>query len=978
MEAVYLSITEMSVVWLQAIVDSLAPSIALAALTGLLFRYTELFNARARYIICWVVLATIVLLPAAMVGWDAVQERAAGRSRNAVFSRDAGTLDESVFPATTPRLADARLSDDQLQVTTDEQVSIHRDGLTTSPSVAAESGRAERSWVDIVYGLLPVGIVVFWMTVAAALLVRLGAAYYRVRVILARSLPAEDGLHSRLERWCRLTGCRRNVTVRISDALSTPAATGFGRGTILLPESLVAQLSAEELDSILLHELAHLHRRDDWARLAEQLVVAAVLFHPAVFWLVKQLDLYRELACDDVVVNRLRTPTAYARTLAKLAAIERGGGRLALSSGAVLTKKHIFTRFSMLLNKNRTVTTGLPRVALTLVIFAIMAGGVLLMQAPSVVAIPRATISYDDLIEHFTPAWAADEQVGEWTPVAEHGWDERQYAAVEGDPQPEPPRPPAAPGAASVNSVPVVPSVPDVPGAPSARASYSRRSGGGFESLFGSLSRGISSITDEDGVTRIVVSDDNHRLTIEYAGEIEFTDDDRGVKRMSKDAYLEIEERRGRERQRLVVEPTSDGLDYLYYENGRSADYDDGARQWAGDILIEAVRSSGIGAEARVKRIRSEKGVSGVIDEIKMIEPDYVQRLYVEALLESGPLTEAETATLIETLSRGMESDYEKAELLISLAAYGQTGAGLSRAYADAIATIESDYETRRVLSATLLRDDVDPEVVSDLLLIASRMDSDYEKAELLIEMSPLVTTDSEHLRTYLLAVRDIDSDFEQRRVLSEMGLRREVEPELAEIILGVAAEMDSDYEKAELLIAMASSAGSDDRLTEMYIAAADNISSDYERRRVLSELTLDDRTPEVIYEMALRSMARMSSDYDKAEYLMSIADACARDADLRLRYVDALRSISSDYDKKRALELVLEEGKSDSAFLRATLQALREIGSDYERAQILDELASAVAQQKDLEEEYIQLIEEMSEYERDRLYRSYYRSRRD
>ena len=75
------------------------------------------------------------------------------------------------------------------------------------------------------------------------------------------------------------------------------------------------ELSTLELNAILLHELAHLRRRDDWTNLIQKIVGALLFFHPAVWWIEKKLALEREMACDDLVLatrRRVREPTRNA------------------------------------------------------------------------------------------------------------------------------------------------------------------------------------------------------------------------------------------------------------------------------------------------------------------------------------------------------------------------------------------------------------------------------------------------------------------------------------------------------------------------------------------------------------------------------------------------------------------------------------------------------------------------------------------
>jgi len=101
--------------------------------------------------------------------------------------------------------------------------------------------------------------------------------------------------------------------------VTMPSALGLGRGVIVLPRRLVLDLEADELDQVVLHELAHLRRRDDWTRLLQALAEAIVGLHPAVWWIGRRLDLEREAACDAFAVRHTESALAYATCLTKVA-----------------------------------------------------------------------------------------------------------------------------------------------------------------------------------------------------------------------------------------------------------------------------------------------------------------------------------------------------------------------------------------------------------------------------------------------------------------------------------------------------------------------------------------------------------------------------------------------------------------------------------------------------------------------------------
>jgi beta-lactamase regulating signal transducer with metallopeptidase domain len=112
---------------------------------------------------------------------------------------------------------------------------------------------------------------------------------------------------------------RREVILCKSPNVRVPTALGLINPAVVIPDWLMRELSPVELNQILLHELAHLRRWDDWTNLVQQLIKAIFFFHPAVWWIEKKVALEREMACDDAVLAETGSPRLYAECLARLA-----------------------------------------------------------------------------------------------------------------------------------------------------------------------------------------------------------------------------------------------------------------------------------------------------------------------------------------------------------------------------------------------------------------------------------------------------------------------------------------------------------------------------------------------------------------------------------------------------------------------------------------------------------------------------------
>jgi len=216
-----------------------------------------------------------------------------------------------------------------------------------------------------------------WTVGAGLLLLRLSVGLWRVRQIrrncsdvdLATLDPAIFGM-------LRDFGSRRRVKLCVSSDVAVPAAIGFFRPAIIFPAWLLPQLAPEEIKVILLHELAHLHRWDDWTNLAQKIVKTVFFFHPAVWWIENRLTLEREMACDDIVLAQTASPRAYASSLISFVEKLQNARGLALAQALVSRMRHMSLRVSQILDAKRPNRTGLwkPVLGLSAGLFALVFG----------------------------------------------------------------------------------------------------------------------------------------------------------------------------------------------------------------------------------------------------------------------------------------------------------------------------------------------------------------------------------------------------------------------------------------------------------------------------------------------------------------------------------------------------------------------------------------------------------------------------
>jgi Zn-dependent protease with chaperone function len=203
-----------------------------------------------------------------------------------------------------------------------------------------------------------------WLVLAGLGLIRLGVGFWRLRHVRKTSVSVDfSAFDPALRATLRALDSRRAVRLCVSDELRVPTAIGVTKPLIVIPSWALQDLNPTELNAVLLHELAHLRRWDDWTNLVQKIVAALFFFHPAVWWIEKKLELEREMACDDLVLANSAHPRAYAECLVSMAEktfLRRG---LSLAQAVIDRGRHISLRVSQILDVNRPSATRVWRPA---------------------------------------------------------------------------------------------------------------------------------------------------------------------------------------------------------------------------------------------------------------------------------------------------------------------------------------------------------------------------------------------------------------------------------------------------------------------------------------------------------------------------------------------------------------------------------------------------------------------------------------
>jgi len=159
-------------------------------------------------------------------------------------------------------------------------------------------------------------VVVFWLVGLSIGSVRMGIGFGRVRRMqrtAKRAVPAH--FRQRATALAQRLGYHGQLRIGISDQIGGPALLGHLRPMLIFPVAIVNQLSSEQAEAVILHELAHLSRQDHWWNLLQCIVEVLFYYHPVMWWISARIREEREHCCDDLVLQHGPGRLPYAKAL---------------------------------------------------------------------------------------------------------------------------------------------------------------------------------------------------------------------------------------------------------------------------------------------------------------------------------------------------------------------------------------------------------------------------------------------------------------------------------------------------------------------------------------------------------------------------------------------------------------------------------------------------------------------------------------
>lgn len=201
-----------------------------------------------------------------------------------------------------------------------------------------------------------VWIAMGWLLVILWRLVWLSAGIYRLVSLKTREISSPGA-----EWEKRFTELRRQLQVSApvqllqSGLTRIPVVVGFLKPVVLLPVGMLTALPPAEVEAILMHELAHIRRKDILVNLLQHFVEIVFFFNPAVKWVSNLIRTERENSCDDIAVGYSSDKRNYINALIAFEGSGLAGGSTLVNAFAA-DKGHLLDRVKRIINNhNKTL-----------------------------------------------------------------------------------------------------------------------------------------------------------------------------------------------------------------------------------------------------------------------------------------------------------------------------------------------------------------------------------------------------------------------------------------------------------------------------------------------------------------------------------------------------------------------------------------------------------------------------------------------
>ncbi|MEM8889041.1 MAG: M56 family metallopeptidase [Bacteroidota bacterium] len=177
---------------------------------------------------------------------------------------------------------------------------------------------SEKSWTQFFNQIAPY-LSVLWIIGAVIMGIRFSGGIFYIQKLRYKGLHmVDESWQIKARNLANKLRIKQNWQLKESERVSQPLTIGHFKPLILVPLGMLSSLSPDQIEAILLHELAHIKRSDFLFNMIQSLIEILFFYHPAIWWLSKEIRQEREMCCDDLAVEAMGDAFTYAETLTLL------------------------------------------------------------------------------------------------------------------------------------------------------------------------------------------------------------------------------------------------------------------------------------------------------------------------------------------------------------------------------------------------------------------------------------------------------------------------------------------------------------------------------------------------------------------------------------------------------------------------------------------------------------------------------------
>lgn len=415
------------------------------------------------------------------------------------------------------------------------------------------------------------------------------------------------------------------------------------------------------------------------------------------------------------------------------------------------------------------------------------------------------------------------------------------------------------------------------------------------------------SISNNNGKSKIHITNNGKDFKIEYEGDITLSDDDKDIVAISRGGFIEIERSSFGNKRRIVIESDRNGnLIKKYYEGRKEKEFIPEGKEWLAEVLQEIVRTTTIAAQSRVNRFYNDGGANGVLSEIGRIESDYVKSAYFKLLLEKD-LNNNELVNTITVAGKEIDSDHYLSSILESNQKAFLSSSQTISAYIQAAGSLDSDHYMTRVLKKVINDKSINDSQMESLLELSKNINSDHYVTQILTEVLDNRELNSKNISKILSLSKDIQSDHYKTQVLKKVINDKSLPNEAYDAFLGTLSDIESDHYISLVINELLDNKldASTSSLNKLLDIVKKDVESDHYATTIYKKMGNQNLTEDQLVAV-LNSISNVQSDHYMSQALLSFSGKVRGSSDrVKSAYREAAKSIGSETYYGRAIKAI-------------------------------------------------------------------------